>query len=258
MAASSKGRDLHGRTALVTGSTSGIGLGIARALAAAGADIVLNGFADADTVAAIEAELQGLGVKTLYEGADLRDPAQIERMVDSAVASFGRVDILVNNAATNPVFGPVVAADPAAVTKTWQTNQEGPLRYIQAAWAATMADKGGVILNIASVGGLKPTPGIGVYNISKAALIHMTRQLAIELAPIVRVNALAPGIIKTSFSRALYESDESGTSARQPMGRLGTPDDVAAAALFLVSDASSWMTGEIMVVDGGGALTWPS
>ena len=144
------------------------------------------------------------------------------------------------------------------MAKTWQTNQEGPLRYIQAAWAAAMADKGGVILNIASLGGIKPTPGIGVYNISKAALIHMTRQLAIELAPAVRVNALAPGIIKTSFSRALYESDEAGTAARQPMGRLGTPDDCAAAALFLVSDASSWMTGEVVTVDGGGALTWPS
>jgi NAD(P)-dependent dehydrogenase (short-subunit alcohol dehydrogenase family) len=144
------------------------------------------------------------------------------------------------------------------VTKTWQTNQEGPLRYIQAAWAAAMADKGGAILNVSSLGGLKPTPGIGVYNISKAALIHMTRQLAIELAPIVRVNALAPGIIKTSFSRALYEADEAGVAARQPMGRLGTADDVAAAALFLVSGASSWVTGEVVVVDGGGALTWPS
>ncbi len=119
------------------------------------------------------------------------------------------------------------------MAKTWQTNQEGPLRYIQTAWGAHMADKGGVILNIASLGGIKPTPGIGIYNISKAALIHMTRQLAIELAPTVRINALAPGIIKTSFSRALYESDEAGTAARQPMGRLGTPDDVAAAALFL-------------------------
>jgi NAD(P)-dependent dehydrogenase (short-subunit alcohol dehydrogenase family) len=144
------------------------------------------------------------------------------------------------------------------VAKTWQTNQEGPLRYIQAAWAAAMADKGGVILNVASVTGLKPTPGLGVYAISKAALIHMTRQLAIELAPTVRINALAPGLIKTSFSRALYESDEASSAARQPMARLGTPDDVAAAALFLVSDASSWMTGEVVVVDGGGALTWPS
>jgi len=151
-----------------------------------------------------------------------------------------------------------VAADIGAVAKTWQTNQEGPLRCIQAAWKATMADKGGVILNVASVGGIKPTPGIGVYNISKAALIHMTRQLAIELAPTVRVNALAPGIIKTSFSRALYEHDEAGVAARQPMARLGTPDDVAAAALFLLSDASSWMTGEVITVDGGGALTWPS
>src|SRR5205807_1748226 len=147
---------------------------------------------------------------------------------------------------------PVVTADIAAVAKTWQTNQEGPLRYIQAAWAATMADKGGVIINVASLGGIKPTPGIGVYNISKAALIHMTRQLAIELAPAVRVNALAPGIIKTSFSRALYEHDEMAVAARQPMARLGTPDDVASAALFAAGPPPG--PGELRQRRGHGAV----
>jgi NAD(P)-dependent dehydrogenase (short-subunit alcohol dehydrogenase family) len=248
---------VDGKVALVTGGTRGIGRAIAESLVAAGAAVCVTARKQDELDETVTMLRAAGGQATAFAGS-AGSPEAVEAGVAHCVGELGGLDILVNNAATNPVFGPVVTADPAAVTKTWQTNQEGPLRYIQAAWAATMADKGGVILNISSVGGLKPTPGIGVYNISKAALIHMTRQLAIELAPIVRVNALAPGIIKTSFSRALYESDESGTSARQPMGRLGTPDDVAAAALFLVSDASSWMTGEVVVVDGGGVLTWPS
>jgi len=248
---------VDGKVALVTGATRGIGRAIAESLVAAGAAVCVTARKQ-DELDETVTTLRAAGGEATAHAGSAGNPEAVEAGVAHCVAELGGLDILVNNAATNPVFGPVVTADPAAVAKTWQTNQEGPLRYIQAAWAAAMADKGGVILNIASLGGIKPTPGIGVYNISKAALLHMTRQLAIELAPAVRVNALAPGIIKTSFSRALYESDEAGTSARQPMGRLGTPDDVAAAALFLVSDASSWMTGEVVVVDGGGALTWPS
>ncbi|HZI38702.1 MAG TPA: SDR family oxidoreductase [Acidimicrobiia bacterium] len=248
---------VDGKVALVTGATRGIGRAIAESLVAAGAAVCVTARKQDELDETVTMLRAAGGQATAFAGS-ASNPEAVEAGVAHCVAELGGLDILVNNAATNPVFGPVVTADPGAVAKTWQTNQEGPLRYIQAAWAAHMADKGGVILNISSVGGIKPTPGIGVYNISKAALIHMTRQLAIELAPTVRVNALAPGVIKTSFSRALYESDEAGTAARQPMGRLGTPDDVAAAALFLLSDASSWMTGEVVVVDGGGALTWPS
>src|SRR5688572_3884056 len=249
---------VDGKVALVTGATRGIGRAIAECLVAAGASVCVTARKQEEldeTVTMLRAA--GGGGATAYAGS-VGDPEAVEAGVAHCVAELGGLDILVNNAATSPWFGPVVTADMEAVTKTWQTNQEGPLRYIQAAWRATMAEKGGVILNVSSLGGLKPTPGIGVYNISKAALIHMTRQLAIELAPSVRVNALAPGIIKTSFSRALYEHDEAGVAARQPMARLGTPDDVAAAALFLVSNASSWVTGEVVVVDGGGGLTWPS
>jgi NAD(P)-dependent dehydrogenase (short-subunit alcohol dehydrogenase family) len=248
---------VDGKVALVTGATRGIGRAIAESLVAAGAAVCVTARRQEELDETVTQLRAAGGEATAFAGS-VGDPEAVEAGVAHCVAELGGLDILVNNAATSPWFGPVVTADIAAVSKTWQTNQEGPLRYIQAAWAATMSEKGGVILNISSVGGLKPTPGIGVYNISKAALIHMTRQLAIELAPIVRVNALAPGIIRTSFSRALYESDEAGVAARQPMARLGTADDVAAAALFLVSDASSWMTGECMVVDGGGALTWPS
>jgi len=245
------------RKVVVLGATKGIGRAIAETLVAAGAAVCVTARKQEELDETVRTLRAAGGEATAHAGS-ASNPEAVEAGVAHCVAELGGLDILVNNAATNPVFGPVVTADPAAVAKTWQTNQEGPLRYIQAAWAASMADKGGVVLNIASLGGIKPTPGIGVYNISKAALLHMTRQLAIELAPAVRVNALAPGIIKTSFSRALYESDEAGSAARQPMCRLGTPDDCAAAALFLVSDASSWITGEVMVVDGGGALTWPS
>jgi len=120
-----------------------------------------------------------------------------------------------------------------------------------------MRDRGGVVINVASLGGIRPSLGIGMYNTSKAALIHMTRQLAVELAPGVRVNALAPGLVKTHFARALFEHDEEGTAARFPMKRLGVPDDLAGAALFLASDASSWMTGDVLVVDGGALVGGP-
>jgi NAD(P)-dependent dehydrogenase (short-subunit alcohol dehydrogenase family) len=248
---------VDGKVALVTGGTKGIGRAIAETLVGAGAAVCVTARKQDELDETVQALRAAGGQATAFAGS-VGDPEAVEASVAHCVAELGGLDILVNNAATNPWYGPVVAADMAAVSKTWQTNQEGPLRYVQAAWTAAMADKGGVVLNMSSIGGLKPSAGIGIYNISKAALIHMTKQLAVELAPTVRVNALAPGIIKTGFSRALYESDEAATAARQPMGRLGTPDDVAAATLFLVSDASSWMTGEVIVLDGGGALIWPA
>jgi NAD(P)-dependent dehydrogenase (short-subunit alcohol dehydrogenase family) len=185
------------------------------------------------------------------------DPEAIDAGVAHCIAELGSLDILVNNAGTNPTFGPMIETEPRAVRKVLEVNLEGPLLLAQGAWRAWMRDHGGTIVNVASLGGVRPSMFIGMYNTSKAALVHLTRQLALELAPSVRVNALAPGLVKTHFARALYEHDEEGIAAQFPMKRLGVPDDVAGAALFLASDASSWVTGELIVVDGGGLVGGP-
>ena len=248
---------VDGRVALVTGGTRGIGRAVAEALVAAGGAVCVTARKEADVEETVEA-LRAVGGPVTGHVGSAGDPEAVAAGVSRCVAELGGLDILVNNAATSAHFGPLADADPGAVAATWRINQEGPLRYVQAAWAAGMRDGGGVILNVASVGGLRAPPMMGAYSVSKAALIHMTRQLAMELAPGVRVNALAPGLVKTDFSRALYEADETAAARRQPLRRLGRPDDVAAAALFLISDASSWITGEVLVVDGGALISWPA
>jgi NAD(P)-dependent dehydrogenase (short-subunit alcohol dehydrogenase family) len=246
---------LDGKTALVTGGTRGIGRAVAEAMVAAGASVCVTA-RKADEIDETVGALSAAGGRATGHIGSAGDPEAIEAGVGHCVSELGGLDILVNNAGTNPQFAPLVAADPAAVAKTWQVNQEAPLRYVRAAWEAWMAKHGGVVLNVASTGGIKPAPGMGAYCVSKAALLHLTRQLALELAPTVRVNALAPGLVKTTFSRILYESNEPAATARQPLGRIGVPDDIAAAALFLVADASSWITGEVLVVDGGAAVAF--
>jgi NAD(P)-dependent dehydrogenase (short-subunit alcohol dehydrogenase family) len=247
---------LDGKAALVTGGTRGIGRAIAEAFAAAGARVcVLARKPDEleETQAALAAAGPGA---TVYAGS-AGDPDAIEAGVAHCIAELGSLDVLVNNAGTNPTFGPMIETEPRAVRKVLEVNLEGPLFLAQAAWRSWMRDHGGTIINVASLGGVRPSLFIGMYNTSKAALIHLTRQLAVELAPDVRVNAIAPGLVKTHFARALYEHDEEGIAARFPMKRLGVPDDIAGAALFLASDASSWMTGELIVVDGGGLVGGP-
>ena len=245
---------VDGKVALVTGATRGIGRAIAESLVAAGAAVCVTARKQEELDETVRTLRAAGGEATAFAGS-VGDPEAVEAGVAHCVAELGGLDILVNNAATSPWFGPVVKADLGRRhARRGRPTRKGPLRYIQAAWEATMAEKGGVILNVSSRRrASSPRRASASTTSPRRPLIHMTRQLAIELAPTVRVNALAPGIIKTSFSRALYEHDEAGVAARQPMGRLGTPDDVAAAALFLVSDASSWMTGEVIVVDGGGA-----
>jgi NAD(P)-dependent dehydrogenase (short-subunit alcohol dehydrogenase family) len=244
---------LDGRAALVTGATRGIGRGIAEAYVGAGAAVAVLA-RKPDELAETEAALTALGGRVITIAGSAGDPAAIDTAVARCVDELGRLDILVNNAAANPAMGLIVDHEPSAVRKILEVNVEGPWLLARAAWRAWMQEHGGTILNIASIGGLQPSHAIGSYNVSKAALIHLTRQLALELAPGVRVNAVAPGLVKTDFARALWEPDEAGVSRRHPLGRIGVPDDIAGVALFLVSDAASWITGEVYRADGGGHL----
>ena len=241
---------LDGRAALVTGATRGIGRAIAEAYAAAGAGVCVLARKPEELEETATA-LGALGNPVITVAGSAGDPEAIATAVDRCVSELGRLDVLVNNAATNPTFGPMIETEPRAVRKVLEVNVEGPLLLAQAAWRAWMAEHGGSIVNVVSTGGIRPAPFIGVYNASKAALLHMTKQLALELAPKVRVNALAPGLVRTQFARALWEVNESAVSERHPLKRIGEPDDIAAAALLLGSDASSFMTGEVIVLDGG-------
>ena len=244
---------LDGRVALVTGGTRGIGRAIVETYVAAGAAVCVLA-RKADELEETERAVRELGGTIVTVAGSAGEPEVIETAVARCVGELGGLDILVNNAATNPAFGPMIETEPAKVRKVLEVNLEGALLLCQSAWRAGMSEHGGVILNVASVGGLRPSPFIGIYNASKAALVLMTRQLALELGPKVRVNALAPGLVKTHMARALWEADEEGIAARHPMRRIGAPDDVAGAALYLASDTAAWLTGAVLVIDGGLSL----
>ncbi len=238
------------KVVLVTGASRGIGEAVASQFLASGARGVVITSRKADNVAAAAARLgESDRILALVARSDSVDDA--DRAVGAAVETFGACDILVNNAGTNAAPGNLVEVDLGAVDKTWEVNQRGPLVYTQAVWRGWMEKNGGVICNVASVGGMRPSPILGAYNISKAALIFMTRQLAFELAPRIRVNAVAPAVVKTRMSALLWEADESAAAASHPLGRLGEPDDIANAVVFLCSEQASWVTGVVMEVDGG-------
>jgi NAD(P)-dependent dehydrogenase (short-subunit alcohol dehydrogenase family) len=243
--------DLHGQTAIVTGASRGIGLAIAEALLAAGASVVLTSRHQeaADTAASSLGSDRAVGY-----GAHATDEDAAAACVAFAIDTYGSLDILVNNAGTNPAFGPVVDQDKGRFMKTLDVNLWAPALWTGLAWRAWMGEHGGSIINTASVGGLVVGPNLGVYHASKAALIHLTKQLALELAPKVRVNAVAPGVVRTRLAEALWKEHEEAVSAVTPLGRIGEPADVAAAVAFLASDGASWITGETLVMDGGQML----
>ena len=243
--------DFEGRVALITGGTRGIGLGIAQELVSRGARVVVTA-RKPDELAAVVAEL-GPDVAVAAQGS-ADDEEHQAAAVALAVERFGRLDHLVNNAAVNPQYGPLVDAELSAVRKVFEVNVTATLGWVQQAWRAHLRDHGGSILNVASVGGLRAGSPIGAYNASKAALIHLTRQLGVELGPTVRVNAIAPAVVKTHFAKALYEGREEEVAQAYPLKRLGVPADTAKAAAFLLSDDASWITGETLVVDGGVTL----
>ncbi len=246
---------LEGRSAVVTGGSRGIGKAIAANFAEAGARVLITS-RKADACEAAAAEI-GHGCEWVAGNAG--DDATIGEVLDAAIERNGGVDILVNNAATNPYAGPTIDVDRARWDKTFAINLTAPVFWTQAAWRRWMAEHGGVVINIASVGGLGTNPILGVYDVTKAALIHLTQQLAAELGPGVRVNAIAPGLIKTDFARALWEGGRGDeVAAAYPLGRLGEPEDVAAAARFLCADTGSWITGQALVLDGGGLVAFAS
>jgi 3-oxoacyl-[acyl-carrier protein] reductase len=236
---------LKGRAAVVTGGTRGIGRAVAGALAAAGALVCVSA-RDADEVRHTAAELGGIGL-----AGNVADPEQPRRLTELALREFGRLDVLINNAATNQPYGPLMDVDPEAWRAAFTVNVEAPLRLVQCAWRGWMREHGGAVVNICTEGAGHVGPHVGAYGTSKAALVHLTRQLAGELAPRVRVNSVSPGLVRTDMARFVWEAGEEEIASGLPLGRIGEPEDVARAVLWLVSDAAAWVTGADLLVDGG-------
>ncbi|WP_037570126.1 SDR family oxidoreductase [Phaeacidiphilus oryzae] len=240
------------KVALVTGASRGIGLAIARALVGRGERVVITGRDKGsldEAVAALGGPDHALGVPGKSHDAGHREEA-----VGQAMERFGRIDHLVNNVGTNPVFGSITDVDLDAARKIFEINVVSTLGWVQLVHKAWLAEHGGAIVNVSSVGGLGPALGIGMYGASKAAMIQMTQQMAHELAPSVRVNAVAPAVVKTRFAEALYVDHEEEVAAHYPLKRLGVPEDVGGAVAFLLSDEASWITGQTLVLDGGATL----
>jgi NAD(P)-dependent dehydrogenase (short-subunit alcohol dehydrogenase family) len=244
---------LDGKVAIVTGGSRGIGLGIAKAFAAAGARVMIT----SRKAESCEAAAKEVGDAAIWEAGHAGKPEDAERVIGTTLSKLGRLDILVNNAATNPYAGPTIDVDLPRWEKTLQVNLTAPLLWTQLAWRAAMKETGGSVINISSVGGLSTNAILGTYDITKAALIHLTKQLAAELGPGVRVNAIAPGLVKTDFARALWEGGKGDQVAKAyPLERLGEPEDIAAAAVYLAADTARWMTGQTLVLDGGGLVAF--
>jgi NAD(P)-dependent dehydrogenase (short-subunit alcohol dehydrogenase family) len=244
---SAREQELAGRCAIVTGGSRGIGLAIARSLLDAGARVLLT----ARRQASVDAAVAELGDGAFGFAAHAADEHAAAACMQHARERFGRIDVLVNNAGTNAAFGPIAELTHAQFAKTLDVNLWAPIMWTSLAWRASMAERGGVVVNVSSVGGFIAGRGTGASRISKAGLTHATKQLALELAPNVRVNAVAPGLVRTRMAEALWKPDEARASEGTLLGRIGEPLDIADAVTFLAGDRAAWMTGETLVIDGG-------
>ncbi len=245
--------DLTDKVAVVTGASKGIGLAIARALGEAGASVVVSSRKQ-EAIEQAAADLQKDGLQALPLACQVGEAASMQALVDNTVKALGGIDILVNNAATNPVFGPAIQTDSAAFDKIMQVNVKGPFELAKLVYPHMQARGGGSIINISSIGGLRPEPWLGIYSVSKAALLSLTQVLAKEWgADGIRVNAICPGLIKTKFSQALWQDEKilQRVMRQQPLAMLAEPEEVAGIALTLASPAGRFITGATYTVDGG-------
>ncbi|MDN5858769.1 MAG: SDR family oxidoreductase [Pseudonocardia sp.] len=241
-----------GRTAIVTGASRGIGLAIAERLVADGANVVIT----ARRAEALDAAAAALGgpQRALAVAGAADDAAHRAEAVKRALDTFGSIDFFVNNTGINPVYGNLMDLPMDAARKIVEVNCLAAVAWVQLVHEAWMAEHGGAIVNVTSVGGIRPPPGIGFYGASKAMLTHLTRQMAQELGPDIRVNSVAPAVVKTRFATALYEGREQELAQAYPLKRLGVPEDIGSVVAFLLSADAAWLTGQELVVDGGATV----
>jgi len=240
------------QVAIVTGASRGIGFAIAQRFVAEGYKVAITG-RNAEALAQAALDLGGADVAIGIPGKG-DDTDHRAEVIDTVLGQFGPITTLVNNIGINPAYGPLATLDLSAAGKMVDVNVLGTLGWVQEALRGGLSE-GGAIVNISSVSGVRPAPGIAFYGVTKAALIHLTEELAVELAPRVRVNAVAPAVVKTRFATALYEGREEKVAATYPLGRLGVPEDVAGAVAFLCGPDAAWITGQTVVIDGGITLT---
>lgn len=241
----------EGKVAIVTGASRGIGLAIAQRLVDEGANVIIT----ARGQEALDAAAAQLGDAALARAGKAQDKEHQEDVVRTALDTWGRLDVLVNNTGINPVFGGLMDLDDSAATKISEVNLLATLSWTRTAWNLWMKENGGSVVNLASIAGLRTAPGIAYYGVTKAGLIHLTEELAVELGPTVRVNAVAPAVVKTDFAKALYEGREDEVAKPYPLKRLGRPEDIAGPVAFLASEDAAWVTGQTLPIDGGITLT---
>jgi NAD(P)-dependent dehydrogenase (short-subunit alcohol dehydrogenase family) len=242
----------EGKTAIVTGASRGIGLAIAERLVADGARVVITARKKEALDEAVS-QLGGPDVALAVAGrAD--DPDHQADAVRQAIETFGSIDLLVNNTGINPVYGPLVDLDLTAARKIVEVNCIAAVSWVQQVHRAWMKEHGGAVVNVSSLSGVRTSPGIGFYGASKAMLNSLTELMAVELGPDIRINGVAPAVVKTRFATKLYEGREDAVTAAYPLKRLGVPEDIGSVVAFLLSDDAAWLTGQTVVIDGGVSL----